>query len=523
MRVINPSKMPKMRFSITQKLVLAFLGLTIFVLFASLGLSRWSFERGFRDYVSDREQVRLEVVRDVLAIEYRRSGGSWESTTQHRFEELISSTFPPRREQDAAGQSSELPGQPPPGPPPRRGGPPDERPPPNEWGDRHGPPPRPGGPQDDRLPPNEAAAPPGPPTALYDMNGWFVAGSELDGPDAELFRMPISVAGKSVGELRSTLRLESNSPQDVAFAEQQVNTGWTIGIVASILAAALSIALARGLLAPVRRMVADVSRLSSGDYSARLAETRNDELGQLMADLDHLGQTLEKDRSARQRWLADISHELRTPLTVLAGELEALKDGVRNFDTDQLTSLDQEVRRLRFLIEDLHELSVSDVGGLRYTFSPLDLGVCLESVIGAARKRARDIGLELEVRSVESATVNGDINRIDQLLQNLLENSIAYTDAPGRIEVSISLSNNSVIIEVNDTAPGASEDECERLFEPLYRREASRCRRTGGTGLGLAICKNIVEAHRGTIAASPSSLGGLSVRVVIPAASEAPE
>lgn len=520
-----------MRFSITLKLILAFFGLTLFILVGSLVLSRWSFDRGFKDYISNREQVRLEFVRDALVNEYLSSGGNWETTTQERFLELISNTFPARPDR----RSNAGPGESLSGPPPRSGDLRDQRPPPNARADRRGPPPpnqgppprggppRPGGPPPNQGAPEQATERRGPPTALFDANSQFVAGSKLTESPAKLIRVPVMIGEETVGELRSALMLPINSPQDVEFAQQQIKTSWIIGAVAMVLAAALSMALARGLLAPVRRMVRNVARLSSGDYSIRLAENRNDELGQLMADLDHLGKTLEEQRVSRQRLLADISHELRTPLTVLSGELDALKDGVRNFDADQLHSFDQEVQRLRFLIDDLHELSVSDVGGLRYTFSTVCLGECLESVVGVMRRRANDVGLELGVETVERAFINGDAKRLDQLFHNLLENSIAYTDAPGRIEVSMSLANNRVVVEFRDTAPGAREDECERLFEPLYRREASRSRRTGGTGLGLAICRKIVEAHRGTIVASPSPMGGLNIRIEIPAVSEVSE
>ena len=475
-----------MQHSITQKLVLAFLSLTLLVLIATLGLARWSFDRGFLDYVNTLEQNRLEWLRDVLARDYASSGGSWESMTPVQFDELLGIVIAAPVEQLAEGRLAD--------PPP--GGPRGQRPP--EFRPR-------------RL---------GPPTALYAKDGRQVAGAGLVDSAAGHIRVPIVVDGEMVGELRSEPRRQLSSPQDTAFSRQQSRMSLYIGIAALAFAAAMSFALAHGLLAPIRRMMANVARLSSGDYSARLQENRDDELGQLMADLDYLGVTLAEQRSSRRRWLADISHELRTPLTVLSGELEALRDGIREFDGKQLESLDQEVQRLRFLIDDLYELSVSDVGGLRYQMSVFNLSELLKSAATAAENRARDSGLEISVDIDENVLINGDINRIDQLFQNLFENSIAYTDAPGRIQASVAQGNGSVIVEIADTEPGATAEECEQLFEPLFRREASRNRRTGGAGLGLSICRNIVEAHRGTITASPSPLGGLCIRIEIPAASE---
>jgi two-component system sensor histidine kinase BaeS len=265
-------------------------------------------------------------------------------------------------------------------------------------------------------------------------------------------------------------------------------------------------------------MIAGVGRLSAGDYSQRMQEQRQDELGQLTRDIDHLATTLEESQSARRRLLADVSHELRTPLTVLSGEIEALKDGLRAFDDTQLDSLDQEVQRLRHLVNDLYQLSLSDAGGLRYEFASMDLAQCVRDASANLQTRASQAGLSLHIKADSSSQVLvfADVRRIDQLLSNLLENAIAYTDAPGTVEINLSSNDQRVMLRIDDTAPGASESECEQLFEPLYRKESSRTRRSGGAGLGLAICRNIVTAHGGTILAAPSPLGGISIVIDLP-------
>lgn len=476
-----------MRLSIAQKLVAAFVGLTLLVLIATLGLARWSFDQGFLDYVNALEQVRLERIQVELADEYLSAGRSWGSLSEQRFAALIRRTAPV----DALRR-------PPPGamPPP----PPNRRPGLQRTG--------------------------APPTALYDLDNNLVAGAGIGADGAQAIRVPIIVDGNAVGELRSEPRRQITSPLETEFSRQQLKTSWILGISSLVIAIAVSLFLARGLLAPVRRMINSVAQLSSGDYAHRMNESRSDELGQLTQDLDRLGSTLEANQSSRKRLLADISHELRTPLTVLTGEIEALKDGLRAFDETQLDSLDQEVQRLRYLVDDLYELSISDVGGLRYQFATVDLADCLQTVIGGMRKRAAALGIELILASPESSgtavavTVEADARRIDQLLQNLLENSLAYTDSPGRVSVTLSQAADTVIITIDDTLPGVDESDCERLFDPLFRKEASRSRRTGGAGLGLAICRNIVVAHGGSIWASPSSQGGLSVHVEIPISGE---
>ena len=480
-----------MKLSLSQKLVVAFLGLTLLVLTATLGLARWSFEQGFLDYVNALEQTRLVRVRDDLAQEYRNSDNSWASLTPGRFGTLLARSTPrdPRPGSFAGGP-----------PPPRRDG---HRPPP---GRRAGPPP-------DNIPD-------GPPTALFDPQGTLLAGAGINIPGDLSIRVPVVVDGVTVAELRSAPRRQFSSPLETAFSKQQLRTSWIIGLSCAALAFGVSLILARGLLAPIRRMIKHVGELSNGDYTQRLNENRADELGQLTRDLDRLGTTLEENQTSRRRLLADISHELRTPLTVLTGEIEALQDGLRAFDASQLESLDQEVQRLRHLVDDLYELSLSELGGLRYQFSTVDVADCLAAAAKSLHNRAAQKGIELVMPDTKAITTRGDPARLHQLLCNLLENSLAYTDAPGRIELTLADADTEVIITIDDTIPGATPKECEKLFDPLYRQELSRSRRSGGAGLGLAICRNITEAHNGSITASPSPLGGLRICLTLPALHE---
>ncbi len=464
------------------------LGLTLLVLLATLGLARWSFERGFLDYVNALEQERLERIALELEQDYLAAGKSWAFLTPEIFDALLRPSAPA-------------------GPGPRGALPPADAP-----GD--------GRPPMGRPPPPLEIVDQAPPTALFDVNDRHIAGNRRINGSIEQIRVPIVVDGALVGELRSVPRRQLGSPQETEFSKQQMKASWVIGIASLALALGVSLVLARGLLAPVRRMISGVARLSNGDYSTPLNESRADEIGQLMSDLDRLASTLEKSRSARRRWQADISHELRTPMTVLAGEIEALKDGVRSFDRQQLHSLDEEVERLQHLIDDLYELSLSDVGGLRYEFTTVDLKDCVESALETIRKRASGQGIELVVKGDADTLVNADARRMDQLFRNLVENSLAYTDSPGRVEVTVTRDVERAVIEIQDTPPGVTGAECENLFEPLYRRDASRSRSTAGAGLGLAICRNIVEAHGGAITASPSALGGLCMRIELPMARE---
>ena len=348
-----------MALTISKKLILAFLGLTIVVLISTLGLARWSFEQGFLDYVNALEEKRLQLLASDLSQVYVDDGKSWSTLTEQRFEAILWEKSPENPEEQIRA------GMPP--PPGVRLSPPELHPTGSSTpGTRKNGPPVP-------RPPPKGRLLLGPPTALYSTNGRVIAGTPPGVAEIRPIRVSVTVNGETVGELRSAPRRHFSSPQETAFSRQQWTTSGLIGIASLVLAVIVSLLLTRVLLAPIRRTISGISRLSNGDYAMRLDERRTDELGQLMGDLDRLAHKLEQNRASRQRWLADISHELRTPVTVITGEIEAMKDGIRALDMEQVRSLDQDVTRLRRLIDDLYQLSVSDIGGLSYSFAPVDI------------------------------------------------------------------------------------------------------------------------------------------------------
>ncbi|MCP3558153.1 two-component system sensor histidine kinase BaeS [Escherichia coli] len=303
-------------------------------------------------------------------------------------------------------------------------------------------------------------------------------------------RRPILVNGAEVGAVIASPveRLTRNT--DINFDKQQRQTSWLIVALATLLAA--------------------------GDFTTRVTPTSEDELGKLAQDFNQLASTLEKNQQMRRDFMADISHELRTPLAVLRGELEAIQDGVRKFTPETVASLQAEVGTLTKLVDDLHQLSMSDEGALAYQKAPVDLIPLLEVAGGAFRERFASRGLKLQFSLPDSITVFGDRDRLMQLFNNLLENSLRYTDSGGSLKISAEQHDKTVRLTFADSAPGVSDEQLQKLFERFYRTEGSRNRASGGSGLGLAICLNIVEAHNGRIIAAHSPFGGVSITVELP-------
>ena len=231
-----------------------------------------------------------------------------------------------------------------------------------------------------------------------------------------------------------------------------------------------------------------------------------------------MADTLKAYETMRQQWITDISHELRTPLAILKGEIEAVQDGVRKIRPETLDSLHSEVMRLSKLVADLHALSLADTQDLQATLSdvhPLDI---LNEMANHYRGRMEDrrIEMRLALPDAYGPVIRGNRDRLAQLFANLLENTLRYTDAPGRLIVSAGRNDAGLTIRFDDSAPGVPRDALERIFERLYRVDSSRNRRLGGSGLGLAICRQIVQAHGGAIRAEASPEGGLGIEIDLP-------
>ena len=497
-----------MRLTLAGRIFLFLMLLAIAVSVAQSVATRVGFDRGFQDYVRAEEAERLGILANALASRYAIAGDwTWLESNQRAWERFVLDVIPPpesgpERRGAPAGRPPPRPDGTPRGRPPAaaddgRGSDPGARPPP-AGKPRPGSPPRP---ITERI-------------ALLDAAGRTVAGPQS--LDNATLRAQVVVAGVRVGTLTmqpvSTLR----DPADIAFAASQSRSLGIAAIVALIIALGLAALLARQLAGPVRELTAATRDLRAGDFNRRVSLDRVDELGALARDFNSLAATLQHNRQERRRWVSDIAHELRTPLAVLGGELEALEDGIRPLDRNAIHSLADEVRRLSQLVDDLNQLARADSGAMEYRFEPLDLTALLRDVLEPLRARLEHDGIRLDAAIDAALVVVGDADRLHQVLTNLIENARRYTDAPGQLDIRAEQVPGGIRIRLDDTPPGIGDGDYERLFERLYRAEASRSRDTGGAGLGLAICRAIVAAHGGTITAAPSPAGGLRIELCLP-------
>lgn len=483
-----------LKMSIRSKLFITLLTATGVVVIGMFALIQWSFDRGFLNYVNALEQQRLESLVTTLESVYSEKG-HWEWLASDRgvwWRLLRENAYENLTEEERRDLRQRF----------------------EKW--------RAENPQRKSRTPAPQAADGAPRglrfenrVVLLDGRKQPVVGPENYPPGIE-FRS-LRHADDTVGFLGLVPQGRLTGILQQRFAREQKQAFALISLGVILVAGLLSLPLARTMVRRIGALAVGTHRLSSGDFTARVRDSGSDELSQLASDFNQLATTLEQNEQVRKQWIADISHELRTPLAVLRGEIEALQDGVRPMTRQALDSLHSEVLQLTRLVGDLYQLSLTDLGGLSYHKRAVDVVALLETSLAAYRHQFASRQLELATYLPDSSVViHADVERLRQLFENLLENSLRYTAAGGRLEVVLTERGEAIEVVFRDSAPGVADADLERLFERLYRVEGSRNRATGGAGLGLSICRNIVEAHGGRINAQTSRLGGVEMLLQLP-------
>ncbi|MFK7993253.1 MAG: ATP-binding protein [Granulosicoccus sp.] len=333
----------------------------------------------------------------------------------------------------------------------------------------------------------------------------------------------VQITGQSdsvVGYLGFLQQRRLDSQLDRAFETQQKKSFAFAGAGMVLLCALLAVPMASLIVKPILRIGEAVENIRQGEFHHRVSSRRRDELGALAGNINLLAQTLEKNRDVRQRWIAEISHELRTPISILRGELEAMQDGIRPVSQRAVESLHAEVMGLNRLVDDLHTLSLSDVGALDYRFDTINIVQMLTEFFDNNQAALADASMTLSAAlGSQNLAIKGDGQRLQQMWSNLYQNSIRYSDRGGSLVVKAQrIAEDKLQVLWSDSSPGVPDDALPKLFDPLFRVEQSRNRASGGAGLGLCIVSRIVQAHNGTITAAHSQYGGLEIDIRFPIA-----
>jgi two-component system, OmpR family, sensor histidine kinase BaeS len=328
---------------------------------------------------------------------------------------------------------------------------------------------------------------------------------------------PVVVDGQTVG----TVRLGFGTP--TSGAAQQI--AWTWIVVAAVAALVTALAMAwfvTGRIArPLARLTATTRAFAAGDRSARPAPADSaapGELGELARAFDLTAEQVERSELARRRMAADLAHELRTPLAALQAGLEELRDGLVEPDAARLAALHAQSLRMGRVVEDLAELSSAETASLSLRRTQVDLAQVASDAVEAARPALDAAGLRLETRLGAGAVVQGDSDRLHQVVGNLLVNTVRHCRTGDVVTVSVGRTQTDATLAVSDTGPGIAEADLPFVFDRLWRGRADRD--FAGSGIGLAVVRELVVAHGGRVRVESDGSHGATFTVALPLASQ---
>jgi len=310
------------------------------------------------------------------------------------------------------------------------------------------------------------------------------------------------------------------------FVAQSVNFGAGLAVlVASPLVGWLiGRRIASRVVAPLERLGVSARSFASGNHAARAdvdgpRETRvvAEAFNRMAGQIDDALQELKREERRKTQFVSDVSHELRTPLTAIRGAAETLLDGDVEPDDQQrfLSTIALEAERLGRLANDLLTLQRIEGATGELPLRHVDLRLAADRAAAALEPLMEDREVSLTVNG-RAPVVLGDMDRLQQVVANLVDNASRITGPGGHVQVELTAQGDRAVLSVVDNGPGIPEEDLPRLFDRFYRADSSRTRTSGGSGLGLAIVRAIVTAHGGRIEAANNDDGGARMTVSLP-------
>ena len=301
------------------------------------------------------------------------------------------------------------------------------------------------------------------------------------------------------------------------------DVSWNRGIFWSVIiggtaAGGLGYLVSRRMMKSLNQMEQITQKFAVGQLNQRMPVNDIPEFNQLSQSFNRMAASLEGVEQRRRELVSDLTHELRTPLTVLRGYLEEMSDGRIEPSPEIYQQLARETTRLQRLVNDLQELSKVEAGYLPINPQPVNLYPLLESLVCRFADQLLEDGPKLQLDCSPSLPlVLADIDRVEQILVNLIGNALHYT-VEGSITVRAWSKAQKLWIAVIDTGKGIAQENLPHIFERFWRADQSRSRHSGGTGIGLAITQRLVELQGGQIQVESQLGKGSTFRFCLPLA-----
>ena len=285
-------------------------------------------------------------------------------------------------------------------------------------------------------------------------------------------------------------------------------------------------AFAYRLVKPLRQMSAAARSFGGGDFSVRVPVTSADELGQLALSFNNMANSLSNSEGTRRSFIANVSHELKTPMTTIAGFIDGILDGTipKEQEDKYLHIVSDEVKRLSRLVKSMLDLSRIDSGELKLRPIHFDITQTVVTTLLTFEQSINE--KEIEIRGLEDAApqmVWGDQDLLHQVVYNLIENAVKFTNQGGYISVQISDGIDRTTVVIENSGQGIAPEELPMIFERFYKTDKSRSRDKNGMGLGLYIVRTILKFHGGDISVSSAVGKFCRFEFYIPKPQEAPK
>jgi len=310
------------------------------------------------------------------------------------------------------------------------------------------------------------------------------------------------------------------TPDDIApFVNRLRRAIFLAGGFAILLAIGLAVLVSKYLLEPIKVITSASTQLSTGDFSTRVDIKGNDEIAMLAKTFNQLARNLELAEERKQSLTADAAHELRTPIAVQKAQLEGMLDGVLPLTQKNVLIALQQTNFLSRLVEDLRLLAMADAGEVRLEMRILNIVNLVQQVVAGFQAQAALEGTNLVTvfrPDGEELWIHTDVDRVSQILQNLISNALRYGQKGGRILISTRKESAKLVISVQDDGSGIPSTALPHLFERFYRHERARTRENGGSGLGLAISKKLALLLGGDLSGANSPEGGAVFSLELP-------
>lgn len=382
---------------------------------------------------------------------------------------------------------------------------------------------------------------------ITDMQGNILAGCFQNGEYQAGAKIPASVLDAVGGdEYQATSTLDGFYPRKYFVAAKTLTLrtdpdGGPIGLVFAassasnmntfmietmktfLLAAILVLAVAffvvgvfaYSLVRPLRQMSAVVKRFGEGDFTARMAVETQDEMGQLAHAFNDMANSISNGEGMRRSFVANVSHELKTPMTTIAGFIDGILDGtISEEQRDQyLRIVSDEVKRLSRLVKSMLDLSRIDSGEMNIHPGQFDMLNTILATLFTFEQTIEQKKIEIQgLDAIGHQMVYGDQDLLHQVMYNLVENAVKFTNEGGFIRFQVTDSIDRVNVAIENSGPGIEADDLPMIFERFYKTDKSRSQDRKGMGLGLYIVRTIIKLHGGEITVASCSEPGAQGR-----------